>query len=365
MSKWNAEWFTVPGAAVFDSSAQVASVSRAEDHLDLFVVGYDNHVWTQNWSAGAGWHPDWGPVPGAAVFDQQPVAAVSRDKDHLDLFLIGNDNHIWSTFWSAGGGWSRDWFPVPGQAVFDQKQRPAGVSRRGDHLDLFVVGYDNHVWSTYWHHRALHFRLRYFVEKESTDDFLQGASDEVYMSALGVDSSLVGARPDGTYGAHIAQGQEIGDVSEDGMRDPWRDSPHVLMEFALDRPGHWPRSYTTTLLVIEHDNGDLKGEFGSLYDAFGKAIRTSVVAAATAAGASLTGPVIAAAIGDLAGSAFDALNNKVRSGLTDESFTPIPITIVVDDPEHFARHPQVGRQLTQRVEQFGGVYEVLYEWHVS
>ncbi|MGW6908388.1 hypothetical protein [Streptomyces sp. NPDC054940] len=152
MSKWNAEWFTVPGAAVFDSSAQAASVSRAEDHLDLFLIGYDNH--------------------------------------------------IWSTFWGADGGWSRDWFPVPGQAVFE------------------------------------------------------------------------------------------------------------------------------------------KGRY-------------------------ITRPVIAAAIGDLAGSAFDALNNKVRSGLADESFTPIPITIVVDDPEHFARHPQVGRQLTQRVEQFGGVYEVLYEWHVS
>ncbi|MFF0434115.1 hypothetical protein ACFYU9_18030 [Streptomyces sp. NPDC004327] len=412
---WAADWAPVPGAAVFDGQP-VAAVARDGEHLDLFVVGHDNRVWSQFWSAQAGWHADWMPVPGAAVFDQQPVAALSRDRDRLDLFLLGKDNHVWTQFWSADGGWNTDWFavpgaavfeqgrhittasrvpghidlyvmgndshvwttnwsaeqgwaadwfPVPGQAVFDRHQPVTAVSRRGNHLDLFVLGLDNHVWSTYWHHRTLQFRLRYFVEKESTDAVLQGGDDEVYVSALGVDSASVVARPDGTYGAEVVKGGEIGDVSEDDVRDPWRDRPHVLMEFDIDRPGPWPRSYTTTLLVIEHDDGDLRSGFDTLYGAFGGQIRDAVVKAATTAGAVITGAAVAGAIGALAGAAFDAVNEKIRSGLADESFTPIPITVGVDGPERFAGHPAMERPLTQKVEQFGGSYEILYDWHVA
>ncbi|MFE7581092.1 hypothetical protein ACFU5Y_05935 [Streptomyces gardneri] len=75
------------------------------------------------------------------------------------------------------------------------------------------------VWTTYWNQRSVQFRLRYFMEKESTDDVLQGASDEVYMSALGVDSSTVRVQPDGTYSAPVLHGSEIGDVWDDDVRD--------------------------------------------------------------------------------------------------------------------------------------------------
>ncbi len=151
---WNRDWFPLPGQAVFDRDKQhVAVVSRAEGNLDLFVIGFDNHVWSTFWNATGGWNRDWFPLPGQAVFDRdkQHVAAVSRADGNLDLFVIGFDNHIWSTFWTAAGGWNRDWFPLPGQAVFDRdKQHVAAVSRTHDKLDLFVIGFDNHIWSTYW-----------------------------------------------------------------------------------------------------------------------------------------------------------------------------------------------------------------------
>ncbi|MER5208886.1 hypothetical protein ABT041_38280, partial [Streptomyces sp. NPDC002825] len=88
MGTWNADWFTLPGAAVFDTGRQFTSVSRSEENVDLFVVGNDNRVWSQFWGARVGWNPDWMPIPGAAVFDKQPVAAVARDADHLDLFVV-------------------------------------------------------------------------------------------------------------------------------------------------------------------------------------------------------------------------------------------------------------------------------------
>ena len=39
------------------------------------------------------WNADWFPLPGQAVFDRntQKIAAVSRDPGNLDLFVIGND----------------------------------------------------------------------------------------------------------------------------------------------------------------------------------------------------------------------------------------------------------------------------------
>ena len=85
------------------------------------------------------------------MFDRnvQHVAAVSRAPGNLDLFIVGNDSRVWSTFWN--GNWSHDWFPLPGQAVFDRNvQHVAAVSRAPGNLDLFIVGNDNHVWSTFW-----------------------------------------------------------------------------------------------------------------------------------------------------------------------------------------------------------------------
>jgi hypothetical protein len=51
--------------------------------------------------------------------------------------------------------WNCEWFPLPGQAVFDrEKQQIAAVSRTPNNLDLFVIGFDNHVWTTFWGQRA-------------------------------------------------------------------------------------------------------------------------------------------------------------------------------------------------------------------
>ena len=238
MSGWSYEWFPTPRQAVFDhDQQQVAAVSRAPGNLDLFIVGNDNHVWTTYWNDQAGWSSDWFPVPGQAVFDRQPsrsqrsrapratstcsssattttsgrptgttrpagartgsrsparpsstttssrsrrsrapratstcsssattttsgrptgttrpagartgsrsparpsstddqqqVAAVSRAPGNLDLFIVGNDSHVWTTYWNDQAGWSSDWFPVPGQAVFDRDhQQVAAVSPR-------------------------------------------------------------------------------------------------------------------------------------------------------------------------------------------------------------------------------------------
>ena len=128
-------------------------VSRAPGNLDVFVIGFDNHVWTTYSNDAGGWSADFFPLPGQAVFDhaEQQLAVVSRAPGNLDVFVIGFDNHVWTTYWNDAGGWSPDFFRVPGEAVFDRDQQQlAAVSRAQDQLDLFVIGFDNHVWTTYW-----------------------------------------------------------------------------------------------------------------------------------------------------------------------------------------------------------------------
>jgi hypothetical protein len=152
--KWSNDWFRLPGNAVFDPANQrLAVVSRAKNNIDLFVIGDDDRVWSTFWNEH-GWNADWFPLPGQARFNHltQQVAVVARTPNNLDLFVIGNDSHVWSTFFPVPGTgtWSPDWFPLPGRAAFDQKQRLAVVSRAKDNLDLFVVGNDDHVWSTFW-----------------------------------------------------------------------------------------------------------------------------------------------------------------------------------------------------------------------
>ncbi|MET0981314.1 MAG: matrixin family metalloprotease [Telluria sp.] len=151
---WNGSWFQIPGAATFHrANQQVAAVSRAPGNLDLFVIGFDNRVWSTHWSEAAGWRPDWFPLPGEARFDHltQQIAAVSRAPGKLDLFVIGFDSRVWSTYWNEAAGWRPDWFPLPGATTFHRaKQRVSVVSRAPDHLDLFAIGFDNRVRSTYW-----------------------------------------------------------------------------------------------------------------------------------------------------------------------------------------------------------------------
>ena len=48
------------------------------------------------------WNPQWFPLPGEHIFDRvnQRIAAVSRARGRMDLFVIGNDDHVWTTFWN-------------------------------------------------------------------------------------------------------------------------------------------------------------------------------------------------------------------------------------------------------------------------
>jgi hypothetical protein len=154
---WNpAGWFELHKETVFDHTRQrIAAVARTSGNLDLFVIGFDNAVWSTFWTQAGGWNPGgWFQLHKEIVFDHttQHIAAVARTSGNLDLFVIGFDNAVWSTFWTQGGGWNPGgWFQLHKETAFDHtRQRLAVVSRTSGNLDLFVIGFDNAVWSTFW-----------------------------------------------------------------------------------------------------------------------------------------------------------------------------------------------------------------------
>lgn len=132
---------------------------------------------------------------------------------------------------------------------------------------------------TQW--KSLQFRLRNFLEHDSIDV----DDDEVFLSAVGLDSTSVRVGPDKKPVADLIHAGQIGDVSEDSVRGSWRAQPHVLLEFNLLQGGNeWPRTYTVTLFIVEEDAQELAESFNELHSRVGNLIKTKVVAAAAATG---------------------------------------------------------------------------------
>jgi hypothetical protein len=147
--------FTIP------PGAPVTSLSRYQDHIDLFVSGRDGGVYSTFWDANGGWFNRWFRLIDTNFGDQftippgAPVTSLSRYQDHIDLFVVGRDGGVYSTFWDANGGWFNRWFRLTDTNFGDQFTVPPGsrvsaVSRYPDHIDLFVMGWDGGTYSTFW-----------------------------------------------------------------------------------------------------------------------------------------------------------------------------------------------------------------------
>ncbi|MCX4967249.1 hypothetical protein OHA98_21260 [Streptomyces sp. NBC_00654] len=219
--------------------------------------------------------------------------------------------------------------------------------------------------------KRLQFRLLGFRELASTDT----SNDEVWLAASGLDSSAVTIGKDRKPVVDLIQAPMIGDVSDNRVRGPWAANPHELIDFDLQRPGDYPRTYTVTLYIVEENEGELGKAFDELRAETGGKIREVVqkaatAAAATAAGAAIgsaipgVGTVVGAAVGALAGVTFDALADAISAALNDEIFPPVPLTLTVPNPALVAEQGGVGDTQTLTVKKGGAHYEIDYDWHV-
>jgi hypothetical protein len=133
-----------------DPGTAVAALSRSQDHIDLFVVGRDGAVYSTYWDANGGWPNNWFRLgDDFAVNPGTAVTALLRSQDHIDLFVVGRDRAIYSTYWDANSGWGSSWFRIR-EGVAEVGSPITAVARDPDHLDLFITGTDGGIYSIYW-----------------------------------------------------------------------------------------------------------------------------------------------------------------------------------------------------------------------
>lgn len=222
---------------------------------------------------------------------------------------------------------------------------------------------------------SLEFRLRFFIEKQSTDNFIQGASDEVFIQGVGTDSGLITMGADGLPNTpRLIRTPFVGDASDNAVRNQWRVEPHVLLSFDLRPPASWPRTFTSTLLVVEEDNESLLESFSifeeAIRETIDQEITTVAVAAGVLAGAVVgslipgIGTVVASAVGSLGGAAVAEIIQQIKEGLGNEAFTPVSAILEVSDPASIREHPDIGVEQTIQIQEFGADYEIFYDWNL-
>ena len=143
-----------PIGGFFPAGAPIAAVARTPDHLDLFVVGNDGRVYTSWWHEGQPWsgvNDNWLPIGGFFPAGCS-IAALARTQDHLDVFVIGNDGRVYTSWWHEGQNWSGindNWLSLGG--VFPSTAAVSAIARRPDQLDVFITGNDGRVYTSWWH----------------------------------------------------------------------------------------------------------------------------------------------------------------------------------------------------------------------
>ncbi|GEM_PF-3645430 len=155
-SGWS-NWFPL-GNGTFAPGTPISVVSSTQRGSQVFARGLDQRVWTTffdpaNLGPMAGGWVDWFPL-GNNVFPAGPVAVVSSVERGTQVFALGFDQHVWTTFFdpanrgSMAGGWS-GWFPL-GDRTFAPGTPISVVSSVERGSQIFALGPDQHVWTTFF-----------------------------------------------------------------------------------------------------------------------------------------------------------------------------------------------------------------------
>ncbi|WP_236142604.1 hypothetical protein [Nostoc sp. CMAA1605] len=128
-----------------ENSISTPSISSTPEISDRFIVRQDGRVYTKevsgNWRQIGGFFP-----PGS------PVSAVARKPGIIDLFVVGNNKKVYTSYSIDGGSnWSGindDWQQIGGE--FPPGAPVSAVARKPEIIDLFVVGYDGRVYTSWW-----------------------------------------------------------------------------------------------------------------------------------------------------------------------------------------------------------------------
>jgi hypothetical protein len=148
------DWLSANNLA--PSGAPLSAVLRDEGHLDLFVVGVDGSIWTTYVRRGIDgrwgkWHPPLS-LPGTSnlAVPGAHISALKRNERQLDVFVPAKDQTIWTTYVVGHSAWHESPVPLPGTIGRASKTGGiAAVKRNERQLDVFYIGIDGAVWTTF------------------------------------------------------------------------------------------------------------------------------------------------------------------------------------------------------------------------
>jgi hypothetical protein len=153
-------WFPIGPETVFDPNSQVTALWQNDKHLDLFAVGADGvarSIWyDKNEATGyrpQGWF-DIGPEKGFAP--DAPVTAVWNGGTHLDLFVTDSDGLVWSIWYDKNeptGYRPQGWFNIGPETRLAPSAPITALwqpDKSGQHLDLFGATREGTVMSIWW-----------------------------------------------------------------------------------------------------------------------------------------------------------------------------------------------------------------------
>ena len=152
--RWHTPFPVTPAGAAGAGSG-LSAIARLPHHIDLFWIGPDGAIATTFWDKdhnGGLWNTPVPITPPAAARPHAPVIAVARTPHHIDVFWIGPDGAIGSTFWNQalnGGRWNAPYPVSPGAAAGPASPLTA-VARTPHHVDVFWLGGDGAIGTTFW-----------------------------------------------------------------------------------------------------------------------------------------------------------------------------------------------------------------------
>jgi hypothetical protein len=150
---WTTGSFQIVGPSTPSAAlGGLAAVSSRPGKISLFFPGRDDRIHAKEWTDAAGWGTPPQVIGGSMPLIDQTggVSAVCRRRDVLDVFAFGQDGQLYTTWWTEAGGWAGNGLAIGGSVAANVISGVGAVARGPDALDVVFVGSDARLYATSW-----------------------------------------------------------------------------------------------------------------------------------------------------------------------------------------------------------------------
>ncbi len=126
----------------------LAAASMSTNTLQLFSRTSGDQIDENTWTSAAGWSGWTATLPSLAVGAAGFPAASSRLTNFLDVFVVGKDGNLWTTFWN-GSVWA-SWYSLGAPPDGLNGAGVAVANPTSTSIDVFALGAADALWMITW-----------------------------------------------------------------------------------------------------------------------------------------------------------------------------------------------------------------------